>query len=900
MNKQILLTVFLAFAVVFSVCAVSASDVNVTDSYATSLVDDTSDVSVPMENTADSSEISVSSYSNVDNDSSKVSLSSEEVLGSENSNTLSTNTNSDAMISSDNTGVAALSVSNSVDVYSASDVSSLDVYKTVTAKDITKYYKGSTKYTATFFDSKGNVLNNTKVKITVNGKTYTKTTNAKGVASLAINLKPGTYKVYAYNPVTSYNLTSTFKVLTTIKASNMNKVYTDKKKFAAKFLTGEGKALVGKTVKFKINGKTYSKKTNSNGYAYLSLINLAKGTYKIVSYGADGLTKTNTVKVVNNCKSKLIASDYTFLTSDKKVIKVTLHNEFDYAPGEGKSIRFTVNGKNYYGNTNSKGVASLTLPSLSNGVYTVKYYFAGNDFYKASSAKGKLTIVPSYTPTYTVKSTTTFGSGANTAFKVALTSGSYPLAGQTVTLTVDGTTKYTKTTDSDGVVSLPINLAIGKHTISYSNAAIGKIKAKSGSTEITVKERTSTTLTWKSGTSLNAGSQTYKVLLSDANGKALSGRTVKLTVNSKTYSAKTGSDGQASFTVTSTAGEYPVSYSFVGNNDYKPSSGSTKIKLVAPATISIADVLSGAATVKSYYSSNGKVPSSVSAGGYSYTVPEFLYLMAQAIYQLGNSNTKAITCIYGVKAPSSPSGDTIYSEELYRSDYLKVANNLANYIKTNKQAPNYASSTVGNIIYSEVVDAFSRILTFYKENDKYMPNYCVIKYGSGSSSSSTSVGGLNVKNTITNLAPYLKATTNCQVTATSIKNKAAALTSGLTSVKEKALAIFNYVRDQVSYSFYYDTAYGATGTLSRGYGNCVDQAHLVVALARAAGIPARYEHGTCRFTSGSTYGHVWAQILVDNVWVVADPTSSRNSFGVVNNWYTSSYSHHAYYSSLPF
>ena len=162
------------------------------------------------------------------------------------------------------------------------------------------------------------------------------------------------------------------------------------------------------------------------------------------------MTKTNTVKVVNNCKSKLIASDYTFLTSDKKVIKVTLHNEFDYAPGEGKSIRFTVNDKKYYSNTNSKGVASLTLPSLSNGVYTVKYYFAGNDFYKASSAKGKLTIVPSYTPTYTVKSTTTFGSGANTAFKVALTSGSYPLAGQTVTLTVDGTTKYTKTTDSDG------------------------------------------------------------------------------------------------------------------------------------------------------------------------------------------------------------------------------------------------------------------------------------------------------------------------------------------------------------------------------------------------------------------------------------------------------------------
>ena len=72
----------------------SASEVNVTDSYTTSLVDDTSDVSVPIENTTDSSVLSVSSDSNVDNDPSKVSLSSEEVLESENSNTLSTNSDS--------------------------------------------------------------------------------------------------------------------------------------------------------------------------------------------------------------------------------------------------------------------------------------------------------------------------------------------------------------------------------------------------------------------------------------------------------------------------------------------------------------------------------------------------------------------------------------------------------------------------------------------------------------------------------------------------------------------------------------------------------------------------------------------------------------------------------------
>ena len=902
MNKQILLAMCLVFAVVFSVSAVCASDVNVTDSYATSLVDDTSDVSVPMENTADSSEISVSSYSNVDNDSSKVSLSSEEVLGSENSNTLSINTNNDSVLSSDDNRGAVLSVSNSVDVYSASGVSSIDVYKTVTSKTITKFYKGSTPYTATFFDSKGNILNNTKVKITVDGKTYTKKTNAKGVASLAIDLKPGTYKVYAYNPVTGYNLTSTFKILNTIKAGNLNKVWTDKKKYAATFYDGNGKILVGKTVKFKINGKTYSRKTNSKGMATLSLIDLPVGSYKIVSYNVDGLTKTRTVKVVRSCASKLIASDYMFLTSDKKVVKVTLHNAFNYAPGVGKTIRLNIGGKNYYSDTVAHGIASFTLPSsLANGFYTAKFYYAGNDFYSASSTSSKVTIVPSYTPTYTVKSTTTFGSGANTMFKVALMSKDVPLAGQTVTLKVDGTTTYTKTTTKNGLVGFPVDLTIGKHTISFKNKANGKIKSVSGSCVINVVERTASAFTWKSGTSFDAVSQTYNVLLKGADNIVMPNKAVKFTVNSKTYDVKTDASGVASLTLDLAAGQYTVSYSFAGDNDYKSSKGSTKIKLVAPDSISINDILKAAATVKSYYASNGKVPSSVSAGGYKFTVPEFLYLMAQATYQLGNSNTKAIACLYGVKAPSSPSGDTIYSQELYKSDYLKVAKNLADYIKKNKQAPNYCSSVVGNIIYSEAVDAFSRILTFYDENDKYMPNYCVIKYGSSSdSSASTSAGGMNVKNTIKNLAPYLKATTNCQVTNSAIKNKAAALTSGLTTDREKAIAIFNYVRDSISYSFYYDTAYGATGTLSRGYGNCVDQAHLVIALSRAAGLAARYEHGTCRFSSGSTYGHVWAQVLVDNVWVVADPTSTRNSFGVVNNWYTGSYSHHAYYASLPF
>ena len=66
------------FAVVLSASAISASDVDVTDSDSIGLIDDTSDVSVPLEKTADSSDYSVSSDSNVDNGPSKGSLSSDE------------------------------------------------------------------------------------------------------------------------------------------------------------------------------------------------------------------------------------------------------------------------------------------------------------------------------------------------------------------------------------------------------------------------------------------------------------------------------------------------------------------------------------------------------------------------------------------------------------------------------------------------------------------------------------------------------------------------------------------------------------------------------------------------------------------------------------------------------
>ena len=134
-----------------------------------------------------------------------------------------------------------------------------------------------------------------------------------------------------------------------------------------------------------------------------------------------------------------------------------------------------------------------------------------------------------------------------------------------------------------------------------------------------------------------------------------------------------------------------------------------------------------------------------------------------------------------------------------------------------------------------------------------------------------------------------------------VNSLASSLKIGTSSRYQQAVNIVNWVRDNIVYSFYYNTKYGASGTLQRLKGNCVDTAHLVVALARTSGFAARYRHGTCFFVeSKHWYGHVWANIYVNSRWYSADATGYKNTLGVIKNWDTSTYTLHGTYRTLPF
>jgi peptidoglycan hydrolase-like protein with peptidoglycan-binding domain len=146
------------------------------------------------------------------------------------------------------------------------------------------------------------------------------------------------------------------------------------------------------------------------------------------------------------------------------------------------------------------------------------------------------------------------------------------------------------------------------------------------------------------------------------------------------------------------------------------------------------------------------------------------------------------------------------------------------------------------------------------------------------------------------LRKYLQPTPHAPSTNSQIKAKAAALTGP--SPRATLQNIFAFAQ-KIRYAFYYNSQKGALGTLQSMRANCCDKANLIVALCRAAGIPARYGHSPdCRFRSGLRCGHVWAYAWVDGKWLPLDSTSRANAVGRLNSFTPLASVRH--YRELPF
>ena len=143
--------------------------------------------------------------------------------------------------------------------------------------------------TATLKDANGNVLANKKVTFTVNGKTYTATTNAKGVATVKLALTAAkTYtvaikfagdNVYAASTVSAKVKLNKEKT----KVTAPKKTFKRSKKVKKVVITlknSKGKAVAKKKITLTVNKKKYTAKTNKKGKATIKVKLTKKGTFK--------------------------------------------------------------------------------------------------------------------------------------------------------------------------------------------------------------------------------------------------------------------------------------------------------------------------------------------------------------------------------------------------------------------------------------------------------------------------------------------------------------------------------------------------------------------------------------------------------------------------------------------
>ena len=157
----------------------------------------------------------------------------------------------------------------------------------ITASDITATAKIAKTLSITLKDANGNALANKAVKVTVNGKTSTVTTDKNGVAKVTVNYaKAGTY-YYSLSFLGDNDYKASLKpVKVTVnkqatKATFAKKTFKVKatKKISFTLKDSKGKAIAKKKITFKVNGKTYTAKTNSKGVATVKIVIKKKGKY---------------------------------------------------------------------------------------------------------------------------------------------------------------------------------------------------------------------------------------------------------------------------------------------------------------------------------------------------------------------------------------------------------------------------------------------------------------------------------------------------------------------------------------------------------------------------------------------------------------------------------------------
>ena len=313
----------------------------------------------------------------------------------------------------------------------------------ICAPDVVKYFKGPERFVVNVTDYEGNPLANKSVNITINGVTYSRTTDENGTASMALGLPSGEYNATVVVDNTTF--ISKITILTTVNGTDIVKVFRNGTQYYATFRDSEGNYLKdGTTVRFNINGVMYDRQVSgSEGLARLN-INLEAGSYILTAINPEnGEMSSNNITVI----SRLIENrDITKYYKNATQYTVKVIGDDGKAVGAGENVTFNINGVFYTRQTDESGIAKLNI-NLGPGNYTI------TAIYNDCMVSNNIEVLPVLFAWDLVKKY-----GTSDQFRALLLDGQgNPFYNQRLTFNINGVF-YNRYTNSDGYAFLNIKL----------------------------------------------------------------------------------------------------------------------------------------------------------------------------------------------------------------------------------------------------------------------------------------------------------------------------------------------------------------------------------------------------------------------------------------------------------
>ena len=383
------------------------------------------------------------------------------------------------------------------------------------------------------------------VTVEIEGKKYT------------ANIINGTAKVNIPGlDVGDYNITTTYsgdaKYVSMTKKGNITvipnmdvnlyvddvvMIYHDGTRLVAKLTDYQGRPIVNDIIYFTINGKTYAKTTDDNGTVYMRL-NLDSKVYTAtVSYNESEVYSKISKNVTVTINPTVISEDLVKMYQNDTRFYVKFTDSTGKALTK-TTVKFNIHGVFYTKKTDKDGVADLGI-MLRPGEYILTAYNPVTGEEKGFNITVKSLIVQSDLTKYYLN---------NSKFQATIYDKNGSLAvGKNVTFNINGVF-YTKTTDSNGVVSLAINLRPGEYIITtmYEGLAVGN-------NIVVLPTLVTRDLNMTYGDGSNFTAQTL-----DGQGKPLANQNVTFNINGVFYNKVTNDNGVASLTMRLMSGKYII------------------------------------------------------------------------------------------------------------------------------------------------------------------------------------------------------------------------------------------------------------------------------------------------------------------------------------------------------